>query len=239
MKRHSLHIGIDRYNDPQIRDLPFCTADAELLASFFRDVAGYDSVSVVADPTRNSILDAVLSEIAQLNLGDLLVMSYSGHGVQTEGKALLGAADSRMQFIQEGVDGVPLAMLMKIVREQGCDCAFFIDACSRPGLGTREISVPKLSPESFPRDLILQEDMEGPYCCVMRPEMPMEVAALGHGLFSAALDRALHEAHGLGKPTIDAVYALVKAHAKAISQDNGMQCPSIEMSWSGPSVKLW
>ncbi len=238
-KKHSIHIGIDHYEDHAIRDLQFCSADARLLASFFQDVSGYDSVSVIADPTRNAILDAVSGEIAQLNPGDLLVISYSGHGFRTEDKFLLSAADSRMPFIQEGVDGVPLEMLMKAVRERGCDCAFFIDACSRPGLGAREISVPKLPLESPQRDLILHADMDGPWCCVMRPEIPMEVAALGHGLFAAALDRALREAHGLGKSSIDAVYALVMAHAKAICQDNGMRCPSIEMSCSGPSVRLW
>ena len=238
-KRHSIHIGIDRYEDHAITDLRFCTADARLLASFFQGVAGYDSVSVIEDATRNSILDAVTGKVAQLNPGDLLVMSYSGHGFRTKDNFLLGAADSRMEFIQEGVDGVPLEMLINIVCKKGCDCVFFIDACFSPGMGTRAISFCKPPSELPERDLIPLEDAEGPYYCIMRPEMPMEVDSLGNGLFTAALDRALREACEQEIPTMEGIHARVMAHAKAICQDNGMPCPQIVMSSSGRSVNLW
>lgn len=238
-RKRSIHIGIDKYEDPAITDLPFCTADARLLASFFRDVAGYESVSVLADSTRNSILDAVTGEIAHLSPGDLLVMSCSGHGFQTDGRFLFGASDSRMQFIQEGVDGVPLAMLKRLVHSKGCDCAFFIDACSRPGLGTREISVYKPSTELPERDLVLFEDTDGPGFGIMMPEVAQEVCALGHGLFTAALDRALREAYEQGRSTMYDVYTCVNEHAKAICQDNGIQCSQFSITYSGRPISLW
>jgi len=61
MKRHSIHIGINKYED--FPDLPFCSTDAELMGSFFRNVAKYDSVKEFVDSSRNAILDAVVATL--------------------------------------------------------------------------------------------------------------------------------------------------------------------------------
>jgi uncharacterized caspase-like protein len=241
MKRHSIHIGIDQYEDKAIRNLPFCKADASLLASFFRDVAGYESVSTLSDPTRNSILDSVADEAARLGPGDMLVLTYSGHGFRLNDRFFLGAADTRRPFMQEGVDGIPLEMLERIVREAGCDCAFFIDACPEEGRGTRGIEFDRQSANGTGRDLSFSpSSSNGPFFAVMSPEVSLETTSLGHGVFTAVLDRALREAYEAGKPTLDfAFHSRVQEHATSICQENGILCPSIVISCSGCPAKLW
>lgn len=242
MKRHSIHIGIDRYEDDAIQNLPFCKADARLLASFFQDVAEYESVTVLSDPTRNSILDAVSDEADRLNPGDMLVLSYSGHGFRSRDQHFIGAADSRMLFIREGVDGVPLAVLKRVIDKAGCDCAFFIDACPDVGMGTRDIKVSNPSDEKSGRDLDFysSDAFKGTSFTIMAPEMSIESTSLGHGIFTAALDRALREAHAAGKPAMDsAFYELVNKHAKAICQESGLQNPFIWVKSCGHTANLW
>lgn len=123
MKRHSLHIGIDRYDDVQVRDLPFCTADAELLASFFRDDAGYESVVRLDNPARGAILDAVSAEACRLKSGDLLVMTYSGHGTRIKDEWVIVAKDTRYELVQAGVDGLPLRLFKDRICNAGVNLA--------------------------------------------------------------------------------------------------------------------
>lgn len=242
MKRHSIHIGIDRYEDKGIQDLPFCTADARLLASFFTDVAEYESVSTLHNPTRVAVLDAVADETAQLGQGDLLVVTFSGHGFRMNGKSSLCAADTRMHFFLEGVDGVPIGLIRELARDSECDCALFIDACPAEGMGTRDIAVDCGSGEQSGRDLILEEigNDAGAAFAIMSPEKAVESEALGHGCFTVALDRALRKAYDCGEQTIWDVCRHAEKELAAITKESGMAAnPGICLSTSGHRLELW
>ena len=230
MTRHSLHIGIDHYDDEIIRDLSFCTADAELLASFFRDVAGYESVSRLSNPTRGAILDAVSDEASRLNPGDLLVLSYSGHGLRLEGRFSILASDTRYELVRAGVDGLPFKLLKDRVIEAGVNLADFLDSCPTENAGTRGISGRTSDCGLSSRDLFLIHGSsdglsDSPSFSIMNPERTLEISALGHGLFTLALDRALRELHAQGEATLSRIRERTDEHMKALCREYDMPSP--------------
>lgn len=241
MKRHSIHIGIDHYEDEGIKDLAFCTADARLLSVFFQDVAGYESVSVLSNPARNAILDAVVGEASRLQAGDLLVFSYSGHGFQLNDRHCLCGSDARMQLIQASADGIPLSLLKDIVRDAGCNAVFLIDACPAEGRGTRNLSIAKLPHVPRGRDLTLVAPgkAEGASFAILYPECAIDSTALGHGVFTVALDRALHEAHGVGNASLHHICELAKKHMEVICRHLQVPFPGVGMMSSLSGVNLW
>ena len=245
MKRHSLHIGIDRYEDRTIRDLPFCTADAALLASFFRDVAGYESVRQLDNPTRGAILDAVDAEAGLLGSGDLLVLTYSGHGLSSENEGpLLVAVDSRAERLRVGVDGVPLRRLEESIRGAGAHLVVFLDACQSYDGGTRGGFSRTSSQRSDFMDRYLTVsvgDFTGPCLFVMSPEKTLEIPALGHGLFTAALHRALLEAHKQRASAPLQIHEGTQTQMKSLCEAHGIPCPSVFMEYSGAvgTCRLW
>lgn len=241
MKRHSIHIGINCYEDKAIVDLPFCTADARLLSSFFKDVAGYESVSVLANPTRNAILDAVAGVASRLRAGDLLVFSYSGHGFQSNDRHCLCGSDARMQLIQASSDGIPLSLLKDIVQGAGCEAVFFIDACPSEGRGPRGFSSIIEEAEPCERNLgfVAPSKTEGASFAILYPECAIDSTALGHGVFTAALDRALREAHGAGNASLYHGCELAKKHMEVICRDLPVPFPGVGMMSSLSDVNLW
>lgn len=244
MKRHSLHIGIDHYDDVQIRDLPFCTADAELMASFFRDVAGYESVARLDNPKRGAILDAVSAETSRLKSGDLLVMTYSGHGMRIKDDWVIMAKDSRYELAHAGVDGFPLRLLKDRICNAGVNLALFLDSCPTEDAGTRGISFARPTTECLQknRDLVIGDSCEGPAFFIMWPDVALEIKASAHGLFSLALDRALRELHAMGPFVIsDEIRVRTAEHMKALCRENGnLSSPDVTLTMSpGAKISLW
>ena len=242
MKRHSLHIGIDRYDDAQITDLPFCTADAELLASFFRAVAGYESVVRLDSPVRGAILDAVSAETSWLKSGDLLVMTYSGHGMRIKDEWVLVAKDSRHELVQAGVDGFPLRLLKDRIRNAGVNLALFLDSCPSESAGPRGLSFVPPSSVQMQRDLVFGDSCEGSALFIMMPDAALEIEGLGHGLFSSALDRALRELHAKGPFVIsDEIRVRTAEHMKALCMKNGnLSSPDVTLTMTpGANINLW
>ena len=242
MTRHSLHIGIDRYDDKNIQDLPFCTADAELLASFFRDVTGYESVIRLDNPARGAILDAVAEEAGRLSPGDLLVLTYSGHGLRLQGEFSILASDARFELVRAGVDGLPFNLLKDRILEAGVNLVVFLDSCPTEMAGTRGIfgRVPAGGRSS--RDLCLEPvPPDGPFFFIMQPEMSLEIPALGHGLFTFSLDRVLRELHARGEASLDCIRERTDECMKAICEEHGMASPPCVnlMRVRGGNERLW
>lgn len=242
MVRHSLHIGIDRYDDPYICDLRYCTADAEMLASFFRDVAGYESVSRLDNPARGAILDAVAEEVTRLKSGDLLVMTYSGHGMRIKDEWVILARDSRYELAQAGVDGFPLRLLRDRICNAGVNLVLFLDSCPTEDAGARGISFVRPTAERLQRELAIEGSCEGPALSIMRPDAALEIEESGHGLFTMALDRALRELHARGPFVMsDEIRMLTAEHMKTICRETGnAHSPNVMLSMTGGvTLNLW
>lgn len=67
MKRRALFVGVDEYDDPQIRNLRFSRIDAHSLNDLFADV-GYD-VRYLPNPTKAEVLAAVRERTVGLATG--------------------------------------------------------------------------------------------------------------------------------------------------------------------------
>ncbi|MEM9326033.1 MAG: caspase family protein [Bacteroidota bacterium] len=80
----ALMIGIDDYNDKEIEDLDHPIADASKLAAVLRDYYAFDEVTLLKNPTRQEIIEALdgLAEVVQEK--DNLLIFYAGHGIWNE-----------------------------------------------------------------------------------------------------------------------------------------------------------
>ena len=104
-KRYALIIGVDRYDDSQITPLAGAANDAGLLAKALVQYAGYSSENVTLlasdqpserQPTRGNILRK-LSNLAGIVPQDgLLLLAFSGHGLERNQKAFLLPADTQL-----------------------------------------------------------------------------------------------------------------------------------------------
>lgn len=102
-KRWALVIGVDEYTDEQITGLRGAANDAQSLASALVSHAGFpaDQVIVLATgepdsrlPTRTNILKRLSNLSAVVPKDGLLLVSFSGHGMERGGQAFLLPSDA-------------------------------------------------------------------------------------------------------------------------------------------------
>lgn len=96
-QKWALVIGVDQYEDANhINALGGAAADARALNKVLLEAAGFssDHVTLLASdgptkPTRSNILAALGRLIKNAQPGDLVFVSYSGHGIEVDGKPYL------------------------------------------------------------------------------------------------------------------------------------------------------
>ncbi len=107
-KRYAVCIGINNYEDADIKDLAKARNDARGLGEALKGVGQFDSVFVMSDEVdprfdaqrsypRLANIRARLAYLADfIEPGDLVVLSFSGHGIADDkGESYLVAADTR------------------------------------------------------------------------------------------------------------------------------------------------
>lgn len=151
--RISLHIGINDYPGTG-NDLSGCVNDANDWAALCRE-EGFDQVETLLDgqATKQNMLSAISKQLRRLNYGDLLVLTYSGHGsytTDTNGDE----ADRRDECLcpydiwTEGpITDDELYELFQI-RDRGARFVFISDSCHS---GTVNRFAPPLIPDEKPR----------------------------------------------------------------------------------------
>jgi TPR repeat protein len=104
-KRWALVIGVDRYDDPQIGRLQGAAADAKSLRDALVATAGFpaDQVTLIATeepkerlPTRVNILRAMTNLTRLVPRDGLLLLAFSGHGIDRNGQAYLLPSDAQI-----------------------------------------------------------------------------------------------------------------------------------------------
>ncbi|MFO0758612.1 MAG: caspase family protein [Byssovorax sp.] len=137
-RRHALLVGIDAYDDPDLR-LSYCVSDVTRLASVLesRGVA----VTVLRDglpgelsPTRDNIRRALAALVARADEDDVLCVHFSCHGVLLDGRPYLLASDTPGGEQAARDKGLALAEVLTILRGAPRWVAIFLDACHM-GLG--------------------------------------------------------------------------------------------------------
>ena len=149
-KRFALVIGVDEYQDPQIRTLNGAGNDARALADVLVQHAGFprDNVIRLASglpsdrvPTRGNILRRLSNLRAVVPPDGLLLVSFSGHGVERGGRGFILPADAQLAgdiaLLED--TAIPVSMLSERIRQIGAkQVIFVVDACRNdplPGKG--------------------------------------------------------------------------------------------------------
>jgi hypothetical protein len=103
--RFALVIGVDQYDDTQLSTLGGAANDAEALARALTRFAGFpaDQVVVLASnqpaerrPTRGNIMRRLSNMKSLVPRDGLLLVAFSGHGIEREGRAFLLPSDAQV-----------------------------------------------------------------------------------------------------------------------------------------------
>ena len=190
MKRRALFVGVDEYDDPQIRNLRFSRIDAHSLNDLFADV-GYD-VKYLPNPTKAEVLAAVRERTVGLAAGDSFFFYFAGHGFTQGGHDLLFCRDDVYEDLRFDDAGLKFEKLRQRTETgSGYDRVFVLDACRSDFLtGTRGAA-------TYARDLAPAKNLVKDVAtktgslAVLRSCSPyqyaLEIESRQHGLFTCAL----------------------------------------------------
>lgn len=102
-KRWALIIGVSQYEDGNITSLPGANNDAKALRDALRDYAGFDEKQIITlttdeskdrQPTQNNILRYFGNLKGTVPKDGLLLVAFSGHGIERNNRAFLLASDT-------------------------------------------------------------------------------------------------------------------------------------------------
>ena len=204
MKKRAVFVGVNKYDDPQIRNLRFSRQDAHSLCELFADV-GYESTCLL-DPARDEVVAAVKKATSGLTSGDVFLFYFAGHGFAYGGCDLLFCRESSYKLLKgNGDTGLKLDSIRLLTEGDGVtapfDRLFILDACRSDFLaGTRgeEIRTRDLSPAKV---MVRSESKRGVFAVMhscSAGQCALEVDSAAHGLFTCALLAVIKLAHRAG-----------------------------------------
>ena len=140
-KRWALVVGVDKYNDPQISPLHGAANDARALADALVRYSGFpqDQVILLAtdqpaerQPTRVNLLRRLSNLAAAVPKDGLLLLSFSGHGMERGGQAFLLPSDAQISdqisFLED--TAVNVTRMRDLIRATGvAQVMILLDAC--------------------------------------------------------------------------------------------------------------
>ncbi len=214
MQRRALFVGIDHYEDHNIRDLEFAEEDAIELSSLFRYQLGFDRVERLRGDavSLNRVIDAVETLVNGLGPGDQFVFFFAGHGIQPPGadhKLLCRGAKKLLIEEGESHDALSIGLLERLTEVPGVNRLLILDACRSNPYGQRDAFGEGFQWEETLRDIVAGKKTAYPqsgrggfhilYSC-RRHQYAQELPGLGRGLFSGALVALLETAARDGGP---------------------------------------
>ena len=140
-KRWALVVGVDRYVDPQISSLRGAANDARTLADALVKYSGFppDQVVLLAtdqpserQPTRVNLLRRLSNLAAAVPKDGLLLISFSGHGMERGGHAFLLPSDAQISdqisFLED--TAVSVSRVRELIKGTGVgQVMVLLDAC--------------------------------------------------------------------------------------------------------------
>lgn len=148
-KRFALIIGVDSYTDAQINPLQGAGKDAQLLADTLVEVSGFDRQQVFVltsqgkaaqQPYRANVLQRLALIGRSIPKDGLLLVAFSGHGVERQGKAFLLPSDARIDTDPRLLSETCLDVeaLKTMIRGFGVQqVLFLIDTCRNEVIASR------------------------------------------------------------------------------------------------------
>ena len=197
MKKRALFVGVDNYDEVQIRNLRYSRRDACSLGGLFSEI-GYD-VQCLSDPTVSEVLAAVRKQTPGLLAGDSFFFYFAGHGLRCGGQEWLLCRDANREEWHADGTGLSFEKLRQLTAVgEGCRRVFVLDSC-RSNFLTATRWVEK-------RDLCIvtaAELVAGSLAlavlrsCDGRP-YTLEIESRQHGLWACALFDEISEARRSG-----------------------------------------
>ena len=227
MKRKALFIGVNEYEDAQIRNLSYSLSDAHSLKAMF-ELFGYET-DILENPDKSAVLRTVKEMTSDLSAGDFFLFYFAGHGWTTAGgKHLLFCKDDLYEDLRYDYNvGIPFDVLKKRTEGGGFDRAFVLDACRTDFItGARggDETTRDLRPiGEFVRNAPVRSSLAVLRSC-SKYEHALEIDSRKHGLFTLALLDVLRQARDggrellFGEPLCDAV----AARMFSIARDEGL-----------------
>jgi hypothetical protein len=154
-KRFALVIGVDEYQDTQITKLEGASNDAKALADALMQYSGFsaDQVFLYSSaqtpehrPTRSNILRRLSNLRSLVPKDGLLLISFSGHGIERDGRGYLLPSDAQVNgdiaLLEE--TAINAEVVRKWIRDMGISqVVMIIDACrNNPSAGRGNTSKP-------------------------------------------------------------------------------------------------
>ena len=201
MKRKALFIGVNEYEDPQIRDLNYSLSDAHALKTLF-ELLGYET-DILENPVKSDVFSTVRKMTRDRAAGDLFFLYFAGHGwTTTTGKHLLFCSDDMYEDLRYEYNvGIPFDILKKRTETGGYNRAFVLDACRSDFItGTR-------GDDATTRDLrpigeLVKDAPTKSSLAVLRScskyEHALEIASRKQGLFTLAMMDVLRASMEVG-----------------------------------------
>lgn len=200
----ALLIGVNYYQDPEIRQLRYCVADTNALADILLSNPRYgyseDRLRQFVSSNRENDKALRLTIIEQLTLlalnteqEDLLLFFFSGHGTVIDGKSYLLPSDTRASFALDSA--ISLDRIKQILLEaKASRKVIILDACHMGvQLGNKFEKDPQ-SPKEFLSDVKgVFDEIEGiaVLASSSQEEVSLEDPNKGHGAFTYFLLDAL------------------------------------------------
>ena len=190
MKRAALFIGINDYQPP-LRSLSCASEDAAALYQLFLRDYTPGLVHLLNNSDSDGIIDKLKYLMDQLDKDDLLLVYFSGHGVEEKNNHYLLSSKAE-RWGDEWRHAISINVLKQITKKRGVQTVFILDSCrehiyegSRSAAGmaqTRGVTIKKLvetKEADYPAPVV--------FCSCTGGEMAFEVKEVQHGLFTMAL----------------------------------------------------
>lgn len=224
-----LAIGIDKYADAGLPTLPLARADAINIEMAFVDlplVSLAAAEKLVDDTTDSASIRGALARAVSLSQPDeTLVLSLSGHGIRdANGELYLATRETRLDDMVG--TAIPWSEIAATLSKARGRVVIFLDTCHSGIAGTAYAAPSEGAVEDFltaiPSNLLIFSASKG-------RQSSQEKAALGGGVFSNALikalgeDRATADANANGALEISELYGYLR---QAVTADtDGEQTP--------------
>ncbi len=191
-----LHIGIDRYADPNIQWLSGAVRDAEALHALFADTFGSKPALLTDESATGSAIRAALEALAfEAEDDDIVAITYAGHG--SEDHHLIPYDGDIHRITDTCISLGELADLLSAIPGTVLFCV--LDCCFSGGLGARVFSTglrPRAASPGSAIDVLDRFAGNGRVVLTAAAEdqPAMESIRHGHGLLTFRLMEALQGA---------------------------------------------
>jgi formylglycine-generating enzyme required for sulfatase activity len=166
VKRYALLVGVNNYDDPQITPLIGASNDARALEEALAQYGGFDRDRIVRlssdqpdaakKPTRGNTLRALSNVLKAVPSDGLLVLAFSCHGVERDGRAFLLPSDAQVNYDVSLLENTSLevATIKKMIRDKHdpktkvtgvAQVVALLDACRNDPTSGKDLSVNPLS----------------------------------------------------------------------------------------------